>query len=243
MYCTNCGKQLPDTVLFCTQCGKPTTLHEAYQNQNQVIMDHAHNTLPQYTDNVTLNRENTTVPVKKNKSKFIILAGVSLVVILAFIIAGNYIYQRHVIKQADYVLAYQSEGNYDEALKLYEKYSGKKDEFDNKVLEGLNSIVIQIKDRFANEEIDYSTAKEELDILNDYNISKLDNEIYETSKWIDKINTSRDNYKEGMKYYEQGDLSAALEKYKLVISEDVKYYNLAKNEIDRIELRQWIYRN
>ena len=40
-------------------------------------------------------------------------------------IGGYFLYQKHIDKQADAVIAYLDDEEYDNALKIYEKYSGK----------------------------------------------------------------------------------------------------------------------
>lgn len=234
MFCTNCGKQLVDTAMFCTQCGKPikhNLTNEKNNIQNQINNSQEISYLTPHSGNVPVNNK----PLKKNKGKLLIIAGISSIVLVACGVGGYFLYQNHIVKQADTVLAHHKDGNYEEAVEIYEKYSGKKDEFDSKVYDGLSILSKQIQEKFINEEIDYNTAKGQLHTLEEYNMSKLDKEVKEISEWIDKIKVSRENYKEGKIYYEQGDLSAALEKYRLVISEDSKYYELAVNEITRIE--------
>lgn len=224
MFCTNCGSKIDDTALFCTQCGTPTNL-------NQTVASAQKPAQPSNNEPIT----NEHVPVKKKKGKLLIIAGACIAIILAGGVTGFFLYQNNIIKQADNVLAYQNEGKYEDAIALYEKHSGKKEEFDSKVYDGLRNVAKQIKDNYYFENIDYNTAKEQLSLLKKYNITKLNNEVKDISVWVDSINISRENYKDGIYYYEQGDYLAALEKLNSVLQEDNKYYEMAIKEINHIE--------
>lgn len=224
MFCTNCGNKIEDTAKFCTQCGTPI-------NQN------LYNDSTSKTANPAIVTPYITeeLPKKKRKITPLIIAGVCIIVLLTGGILGYIIYQNNIMKHAEYVLAYHDEGRYLEAIDLYQKYNGKKEDFDNKVFEGLHDVALRIKEDFFSEEIDFYTAIDQLFILEDYNNDELNKEIEEIIGWIYKIDASRINFYNGKYYYDEGDYIRALEYYGLVIKDDEKYYEMALKEIDSIK--------
>ncbi len=175
------------------------------------------------------------MPTKKGKKKIVIVAVACAVVLLAGAGVGYYMYQNHIMKQADHVMAYLDDGEYDESIDVYEKYSGKKEAFDDKVFEGLKVRAEQIKEDYSSEKLDYNTALDQIYNLEEYDIKKIDKLVKEIAQYINRINTSREDYKEAKAYYELGDYGYALEKYSLVLKEDDKYYKLAAKDIEQIE--------
>lgn len=223
MFCTNCGKKIDDTTKFCIHCGTPTSNQQANTSVTEIGP----------TDNQAIIDEVKAKPKKVNKLIPIII-GATLLIIIAVGVTGYFLYQRHLEKQTDNVMAYLDDREYEEALDLYEKYSGKKAALDDKVFAELVKSTEQIKSDYMSENIDYYSAIDQLHSLEDFNITDIDLIIYDTTQWINRINTSRENYQEGMVYYELGNYDAALEKYGLVLSEDRKYYELAVDEINLI---------
>lgn len=173
-------------------------------------------------------------PPKKSKVLIPIIAGFMVLILLAAGVGGYFFYQKYIDKQADTVIAYLDDKKYDDALTLYEKYSGRKDSFDNKVINGIKSATEQIKGSYLLEKTDYDTAVNQFKILDNFDIPKLDTIIDDASLSIQKINTSRSDYQDAKAYYDLGDYESALEKYNLVIDEDPLYSSKAKNDKEAI---------
>lgn len=216
MFCTNCGNNLEGSDRFCTKCGAPI-------NNNLEV-----NTPIQ-------NEGSTAASPKKNKKSILIIALSSLALLLIACTVGFFIYQNHIIKQADNVLAHLTNQEYDEALDIYNKFKGKKDKFDNKVSKELLNLIKQTKTDYLSENIDYYTALDRLNYLEDYKITEANDSINDLYHFLRKIKTSRENFEYGQDYYYFGDYQLALEQYKLVLEEDEKYYKLAQAEIKLIE--------
>lgn len=223
MFCTNCSKQIDDTSKFCIHCGTPTSNQQANTLVTEVSS----------TDNQIIIDKVKTNPKKINKLIPIIVGAASLIII-ATGVTGYFLYQRNLEKQTNNVMAYLDDRQYEKALDLYENFSGKKETLDDKVLAELIKVTEQIKSDYMSEDIDYYSAIDQLNSLEDFKITNLDIVLYDITQSIDRINTSRENYHEGLGYYEQGDYDAALEKYGLVLTEDSKYYELAVDEINLI---------
>lgn len=173
------------------------------------------------------------VPVKKSKTKLLVITGICIAVLAIGGGVGYFLYQNNIKKQAKNVLAYLEEGEYDKALDLYEKYTGKQKDFDSQVEEELLNRAEQIREDFLSEKLNYADAKKQLHILEDYDIDELEDTTKDIGKFIDKINLSRENYKEGKAYFEQGDYTSAITMFSSVIKEDSKYYDLALKEIEK----------
>ncbi|TAH69837.1 MAG: DUF4163 domain-containing protein [Anaerolineaceae bacterium] len=220
MFCTNCGNKLDGSDKFCTNCGTP-----------------ASNQLPDNTNstgdwgNVIEKKDNATLPPKRNNKIIPIMVGLVALIILAGGVTGFFFYRKHIDKQADNVMAYIYDRKYDQALTLYNKYTGKKESFDNMVFTELRKTTEQIKEDYMSEKIDYNNAQGQLQNLDRFKIATFDMIIYDVAQWIDKINTSRANYHDGKALYEQGDYESALASYGLVVREDTKYYGLALEDI------------
>lgn len=165
--------------------------------------------------------------MKRKKRIIPIIAGILTLVVLVGGMSSFLLYRKHFDKQADIVMAYIDDREYDQAVALYRKYSGKKESFDEKIFIEIKNVTEQIKNDYLSEDIDYNFAKGQLGSLNDFDITGLDLIIYDCARWIDKINTSRENYQDGKTYYELGDYDRALEKYGLVLEEDSRYYDRA----------------
>lgn len=98
MFCTNCGKQLQDTLKFCTACGNPTTpMTIPHQNgqQNIPVMPSGYKQKIPFQQQININTpQNQPVyntPVKKPNTKTAkiigcITAALILVIILFFVI-------------------------------------------------------------------------------------------------------------------------------------------------------------
>ena len=200
--------------MYCTNCGKKL-------EGSEIKCMHCQTS--------TNKKKNNTMKVKALVVVFIIVA-VNVVGILFF--------RLHIDKQADNVMTYFAQSDYDKAVDLYNKYKGQSKSFEDKTLTNLKYTIEQIKEDFISEDMEYSLAQKQLKIIESFDIMGLDLIIYDTASWIDKINTSRENYLDAKAYYEQGEYEAALEKYGLVLKDDSKYYDLAVKEINLILLEE-----
>ena len=162
-----------------------------------------------------------------------IIVGI-IVIILVGGVTGFFLYPRYIDKQAMKLGAYIDDGEYDQALIIYKKYSTKGESFKEKVLDELREAVEKIGEKYMSEEIEYGFAQDQLKSLNGFDIIGFDLIVYDCAQWIDKIDASRENYQMGKTYYDEGNYDAALEKYGLVLKDDSKYYDLALEEINII---------
>lgn len=213
MFCTNCGSKLEEGAIFCTNCGTQVVKQELATPVHEPVLP----------------------VVKKSKGKVLIIIGASVALLLVAGITGYFIYQNHITKQADNLITYLDNEDYDEAIALYEKYSHKKVDFNDKISSKLIEIAEEIREKYVSEEINYVQAMDQLEILKGYKISSIDEKSREIAQHIDLINTSRENFQEGKTLYELGDYESAIEKFQLVLEEDGIYYEMAISEIDRIE--------
>ncbi len=229
MFCTNCGKNLEDTTKFCIYCGAPTHWQKQASLTPAPIEDKPVDPIKNTQEP---KRAEPPVSVKKSKAKIWIISGICAAVIMIGGGVGYFAYQNHVKEQAVNVIAFLDEGEYDKAIDLFEKYSGKKKAFDDKVLEELLDRTKLVKNDYFNEKIDYASAIKELHRFEDYNMDELQDTTDEISRWISRINRSRENYREGKELFDQGDYAGAIVKYNAVEKEDTKYYNLAVKDIE-----------
>lgn len=177
-------------------------------------------------------KQPSSIPVKKSKKKIILIAGISAAVIVICGGVGFFLYQNNIKNQAKNVIAYFEDGDFDKSVDLYDKYSGKQKTFDNKVEEELLNKVELIKEDYLSEKLDYASAEEQLHRLEEYDIDDLEDSIEEVSEFVNMIYLSRENYKEGKEYFDLGDYASAIVKYSSVAKEDKKYYDLAVKEME-----------
>jgi tetratricopeptide (TPR) repeat protein len=85
----------------------------------------------------------------------------------------------------------------------------------------------RVNDLYLQEKISYKTAMGYIQAVSTLKISK--NEIYVYSKKIDVIEDSRKVYNVGVEYQDKKMYKEAIQNYDKVISEDKKYYDLAKD--------------
>ena len=185
-------------------------------------------------------KQPASVPKKKekNKKKIILIAGICAAIIAIGGGTGYFLYQNNIKKQAKNVIAYFEEGNYDKAIDIFEKYSGKKKFFDEKVKEELLKKAELIKENYLAESLDYKLAKEQLNNLEEYDIDELTDVVGEVRAFVDKIYQSREYYKEGKASFDIGDYSGAIMYYEAVSKDDAKYYDLARKEIEKAQLEE-----
>lgn len=223
MFCTNCGNKLEEAAKFCIHCGAPRSNQQSDASSSGDSLS--------FTE-VTKNE--VKIPTTRRRRIIPIIAAIVALIVVAGGVTACLSYQKHVDKQAEIVMAYIDDREYDQALTLYRKHSGKKESFDEKIFTELRQAVDKIKEDYMSEKIDYYSAQEQLDSLDAFKIIGLDLIIYDCSQWIDKIKNSRDNYVSASHDFVLGNYEAALEKYGLVLKEDPKYYNLAVDEINII---------
>ncbi len=253
MFCTNCGNKVEDSAIFCTKCGTPTEQNQA--NVSTPVTIEPVISSPSIAEPVisspgivepVINSPGNAEPQppkKKGKGKLFIVIGACVLLLAAGSVGGYFLYQKHIVKQAAQVISYQEDGDYDLSLRLYKKYEGKNKEFDNEVVEGLKEAVNLVDSSFYSGRTDYGSAIEQLDLLKEYNLDELDNEITKAYARIERINTSRINYQEAKSYYDQGDYTNALLKYDLILKEDKKYYDMANNDVEQIVIELERIRN
>lgn len=175
---------------------------------------------------------------EKNKKKIILIAGICAAIIAIGGGTGYFLYQNNIKKQAKNVIAYFEEGNYDKAIDIFEKYSGKKKSFDEKVKEELLKKAELIKENYLAESLDYKLAKDQLNNLEEYDIDELTDAVDEVRAFVDKIYQSREYYKEGKASFDIGDYSGAIMYYEAVVKDDAKYYDLARKEIEKAQFEE-----
>jgi len=222
---------------------EPVIENKVLEGEQQAVYQQPINQQPinQYNnaDSSMTNPKNVEYPVpvkKKKKSYKILIAAVAFVgVILIGGVIGFFAYQNHIMKQAVNVVALFDEKEYAKALDVYDKYSGKKEAFDNNINEELSKRVELVKTDYLDEKIEYNAAIEQLLAIADYKDDDLVNKTTEITQWVNMINNSRTNYKLAKTLYDDGDYYGALEKYKLVVEEDTSYYALATQDMTLVD--------
>ena len=160
---------------------------------------------------------------KKGKAGLIVL-----IVLLVLLLAGGgalaYIFLNNSpIKKINKAL---ESGDIETVVELYGDLSddGDKDEVSDKLLEYAE----EIRDKYFNEEMDYTEAIDILNLLAGASL-ETDAEIETIRDYVNRIYASRESYEAAEAYRASGDYAMALEKYGEVISEDSRYYENAQS--------------
>lgn len=181
-------------------------------------------------------QQNEIVPKKKKgKTKLVIVIAILVLLIAGGSIGGYFGYQKYLSTQPQKVIKLYRDGEYEEALELYEKKVEDRDELKDEVLEELSIIIGEVKDSYLSEEITFSELEEQLEVAEDFANRSLKAEIAEITIWARDVEDDRAWYKEGMDYLAAGDYDNAIYTLGYVSEIDMNYYLKAQQGIKDAE--------
>lgn len=172
---------------------------------------------------------------KKGKKKIAVVIAILVVLIAGGSIGGYFGYQKYLSNQPQKVIKLYRDGEYEEALELYEKKVEDRDELKDEVLEELSIIIGEAKDSYLSGEITFSDLEEQLEIARDFANRSVKTEIEEITLWARDVEDDRAWYKEGMDYLAAGDYDNAIYTLGYVSEIDMNYYLKAQQGIKDAE--------
>lgn len=174
--------------------------------------------------------ENENKVVGGIKKHFKLIMCVLVVIVVVGVASGVIIAINNTpIKKIERYLASE---DYDSARELYEKEiaSDKKkaEVFKNSVISQMQDV----KEKYVSGKMTYDETQKELTKLNQFDFAK--SEFTEILTFINKLESSRSDYKSAEEYVANGDLYNALKKYKSVSDIDSNYSNAQSKIVDLV---------
>lgn len=231
-YCSKCGTMLSDTTKFCSKCGNPvTTTENNQQSYNQTQNQQSYN-YP--TVNFSQNRTQEEPVAPKNKEKKKMSVGKKILIIfillLSLVIALVVTFATLYFTGPAYT-AYKSIDNqkYSEALLTY-KYDVSDNFLQNTFLKiALSGYEQTIIDKYNNDELEFDSAIEGLNTLQEMNICDATKAIEDINN-AENVNKALEN---GENYYSSGNYESAIKEYSSITS-DNENYETAQSKLNEI---------
>jgi len=220
MYCTKCGTDYDGN--FCPNCGSANT---PINEHNQPLQDIS---VPSATE--PLEKQQKLNGKGEHNLRLIII----IILIIVLFVGGVFAFfaLKNHFDPSKKVTDALKNGNYNEAVLLYEDLEEPSDNLIKSLKEHIDTIYINYKNNI----IDYDTARLELDTIGKMDIV---DEIYkytEISSKIDDLNNSRTAFDTAKVFEENGDYVNAIAQYKLVIEDDSNYESAKESIISAMDL-------
>lgn len=204
MYCLNCGKEMPDNMKFCENCGA------AMVPPSQIPSG----SLPQQP--ISPEKQEKKKP-KKNKVTLILIL-VAVVLILA---AAAYFYLNWYNSPEQKMMRALEGDDLDEAVEIYlEEMDG---DASDELIDALTKKINTVKENYLNEAESYTATIQQLDAMKELEIDEIESLLDETGDYVDKLNDSRTAFNTAETLRQKGEYAEAMEQYKLVWDEDPNY--------------------
>lgn len=203
MFCLNCGREMPDNMRFCENCGAamvpPSQMPVETQPQDPIP---------------------PTKKEKKSKRNKVVLILVLVAVILVAA-AAAYLYLSWYNSPEQEMMRALEEDNLDEAVEIYlDKMDG---DASDELIDALTKKINTLKDDYLNETETYTATIQQLDSIRELEIDDLESLLDETETYVDKLNDSRTAFNTAETLRQKGEYDEAMQQYKKVWDEDPNY--------------------
>lgn len=211
-FCGNCGERLGDREKFCPRCGKEI---ENFSIPNSPTYANESNV------NYTVQKPKEQKPKREKMSRGKKAKIISILIALALLALAIYGAVLYFFGSAYSVKKEFDDGNYDNALAIYE--ANVKDDFIQGLFAkfSLEGQADQILTTFKNGEIEYEDAVSALECLQEMGFTHASDIITE----ITDENTANTAYDSANAYYEKGDYENAIKEYSKIPDSSEKYEN------------------
>ncbi len=214
--CENCSYQMTDEARFCTNCG--TNYQAAVSSQD--ALDPGNFTAPEIASP-------EIQPAKKKPFRKKVKTIIILSAIIAVLAVCIFLFARWYFSAEQRALRFLKGGKYDEALELVEdERLGRSDDFEEILLKRLD----EIKNKYSDGSIEYSTMIDELDAIEKMEVEKVNEKLADIRSFTEELNASRTCFAAAEDFFVAGEYVSALEMYKQVIKTD-NNYDAAKSKI------------
>lgn len=215
--CENCGYQMLDQAQFCTNCG--TNCHGT--------ADSSQNTHSSGNFTVPETGSPEIQPLNKKRSSKKVKVIIILSAVVAVLAVCGFLFARWFFSAEQRALRFLKGGKYSEALELVEdERLARSDDFEDILIKRLD----EIKNKFSDGTMEYSTVIDELDAIEKMEIEEVNVKLADIRSFTEELNTSRTCFTAGEDFFAAGEYVRALEMYKQVIKSD-NNYDAAKSRI------------
>ncbi len=243
MKCNNCGQELPEGVLFCTECGAKIEVavenpyyeetvsediaEEVKPKKEKIKKEKTKKEKPEKTKPKKEKRQKQDEQVTFSKVKKILIP--ALVAIIALVIAAAVVYFLWYSSAEQRLFRALDAKNYEKALEIYQDdYEG---EDSDELINLVEQSIMDIKANYNSGATDVKTALEDLEYISKMGVYSTGKLCRETKEWIEKMSLSKENFDTAESLFESGEYINAIEMYSLVEQDD-KNYETAQQKID-----------
>lgn len=214
MFCQKCGSLINEGDSFCPNCGAKCDYGD----------------LSQPADTAQSPKKKKEKK-KMSKAKKILIAVLSILIVLAATAAGLGI--TYLTSNEYKVSRAMSKGNYNEALSIYKnEIEGKPSRLIDRTIKNHLST---LKENFENGSVDYNTARQELDAIEEMGLSSISQDYKSVNDYIVSLEKSRTSFAQAESAFSKGDFENAVTQYKNVIEADSNYETAQQKLIEAIE--------
>ena len=257
MFCKNCGNELKNNDIFCSNCGtnnaptndeqmvqpvatpvmqnynqappKPVQTQPVTQSQQQNQYFEAQNYTAQQQNKPIANNVNQNVSDNKPKKKKGKKGLLIVIILLVVVLAGGGVFGYIMLKD-----------NFNPSNKVMEaldsgdydaalEYYQELDEVSDSLVTDLNSRLDKVYEDYKNNTIDYATATLEVTTISNMNIKDVSEKLSTVYSKIEELNSSRTAFDTAKLFDADGNYAEAIKQYKLVSEEDSNYETAKTN--------------
>jgi tetratricopeptide (TPR) repeat protein len=214
--CMNCDADVKKGAKFCEVCGTKTELPIA-EAVEPPIAEAVESPEMQNENSTEIVRTSETQIKKLIKMKPLIIAcsAVCVVIIGVIVLLSSNVFNDPT---RDIISALEN-NDFDEAITVF-----RNSDIDSEELEWeLENRLFAIRTQFINGEIEYNTAKMEIQTIERFRIQRLSGQIAELLQFLDELNNSHIAFSVAEVLFESGDYVGAIEQYNKVMLDDMNY--------------------
>ncbi len=233
MFCTICGKEIPDNSQFCPDCGSPVQTGEVKQPPEASGMPPYIPEEKSWGDQLgpqaawaPKDWEAPEPPKKKKRSKALRIFLLVLVLTVVLGIAGGVLWGLWYYSPQSRLDRAMDAGEYEAAVAIF--HEDMNSECTPELLQDLTQRLNEVRRAYETGEIDYAAADGLLKALEQMAPQQLAELLTQTRAYVETLNASRLAFQEAEAQFAAGDYPAAMETY-LLVSELDSNYETAKN--------------
>lgn len=197
MFCTNCGKQLPDGAQFCTECGASLAVDQNAEKQKKRVR-------------AAMRRKN------------IIATLVTAAMLLAVIVGGVMYFMWYNSAEQKVIRALEN-GDFSGAVDIMDDNISLRTSEELATI--LSDRIDRVKQNFADGTMDYAALQAELDTIERMKVEAVGQKLEQLRQDARALNESRTHFAAAEELFAAGSYLAAMEHYVQVIEADADYEN------------------
>ncbi|MED9905188.1 MAG: zinc-ribbon domain-containing protein [Lachnospiraceae bacterium] len=224
MFCRNCGEKITDEGMFCPRCG--------YQVRHSVTTEPVISVKCNIRQggSVLQGMKKQHYPKETRKKRLVILIAVLFCIIFC---TGAALGARWYWSAEQKIIRALDKEDYEEAYNIFMKAE---DADASYLKDALSEHIETLQVQFLNEEIDYATADEELQMIERMKLSGIRQQVREARAYLIEINLSKTAFQTAENFAAEGKYAEALIQYRNVLKDDIHYREAQEGLINAGEL-------